>query len=82
MAFFVLSLKQSVSTTEVTEELVWATLSNLLQATWQGVENACPLTVQVRHIGTHKFKFCTYFKEFSYSLDYRKLHNMIVVCDP
>lgn len=38
---------RSVSTTEVTEELVWATLSNLLQATWQGVENACPLTVQI-----------------------------------
>ncbi|XP_053651922.2 ubiquitin conjugation factor E4 B isoform X2 [Cherax quadricarinatus] len=38
---------RSVSTSEVTEELMWATLSNLLQCSWQGVDNICPHTVNV-----------------------------------
>lgn len=39
--------QRSVSTSEVTEELLWATLSNLLQCSWQGVDTGAPLTVQV-----------------------------------
>ncbi|XP_068249521.1 ubiquitin conjugation factor E4 B-like [Palaemon carinicauda] len=38
---------RSVSTSEVTEELVVSTLANVLQATWQDVTIACPITVQV-----------------------------------
>lgn len=39
--------QRSVSTSEVTEELLWSTLSNLLQCSWQGVDTGCPVTVQV-----------------------------------
>ncbi|XP_042239775.1 ubiquitin conjugation factor E4 B-like isoform X2 [Homarus americanus] len=38
---------RSVSTSEVTEEMMWATLSNLLHCSWQGVDNICSVTVQV-----------------------------------
>ncbi|XP_071535625.1 ubiquitin conjugation factor E4 B-like [Panulirus ornatus] len=39
--------QRSVSTSEVTEELLWTTLSNLLQCSWQGVDTCCPVTVEV-----------------------------------
>ncbi|KAK8392611.1 hypothetical protein O3P69_014791 [Scylla paramamosain] len=39
--------QRSVSTSEVTEELLWATLSNLLQSSWPGMDTGAPVTVQV-----------------------------------
>ncbi|KAG0713085.1 Ubiquitin conjugation factor E4 B [Chionoecetes opilio] len=39
--------QRSVSTSEVTEELLWATLSSLLQCSLQGSDTSLPLTVQV-----------------------------------
>ena len=41
-------LFQSVSSSEVTEELVLAPLSDILLATWEDVVNSYPLNVQVK----------------------------------
>ncbi|KAK7084333.1 Ubiquitin conjugation factor E4 B [Halocaridina rubra] len=46
---------RSVSTSEVTDEQVWTILSSLLQASWQGNENICPVTAQVT-AGVKKFE--------------------------